>query len=151
LEKVLAPTTWRTENGPVDGHPGSERSTPMTPPLDRRRFVQLGLLSLAGLGSSSLGTLPATAAEEEQTLYNGIRLPSPWPPRIGNVPRDPVVPAYLTSPPTVIPMDVGRQLFVDDFLVAETNLQRTHHLPSYHASNPVLTEGMVFSDGVWYD
>jgi hypothetical protein len=57
----------------------------------------------------------------------------------------------LTAPPSVIPIDVGRQLFVDDFLVERTTLQRTHHRPSYYARNPVLTGGMVFSDGVWYD
>src|SRR5262249_29801202 len=92
-----------------------------------------------------------TQAAESELLYNGIRLPSPFPPKIADVPREPVVPAYLTSPPAVIPIDVGRQLFVDDFLIADTNLKRTHHLPTYYAKNPVLTGGMVFSDGVWYD
>lgn len=67
------------------------------------------------------------------------------------------------SPPPVIPIDVGRQLFVDDFLIEETTLQRTHHLPVYHPANPILQpdkpwegEGaaaasMSFSDGVWFD
>src|SRR5262249_38706767 len=86
-----------------------------------------------------------------ELLYNGIRLPSPFPPKIADVPKDPVTPGYLTSPPAVIPIDVGRQLFVDDFLVASTTLKRTHHLPTYHPKNPVLTEGMPFSDGIWWD
>src|SRR5262249_550664 len=62
----------------------------------------------------------------------------------------------------VIPIDLGRQLFVDDFLIAETTLTRTYHAAKYHAAAPVLRpdqawekEGgpaaMVFSDGVWYD
>ena len=111
--------------------------------FNRRQFLQTGLLS-AGLVSS-------IQAAEDGVLYNGIRLPSPWPPRIADVPKTPVVPAYLTTPPKVIRIDVGRQLFVDDFLIAETTLTRTHHRPDYHAKNPVLTGGMVFSDGVWYD
>ena len=74
-----------------------------------------------------------------------------WPPKIKDVPTEPVTPAYLTSPPAVIPIDVGRQLFVDDFLIEKTTLTRTHHRPTYHPKNPVLTGGMVFSDGVFYD
>jgi hypothetical protein len=102
------------------------------------------------------------------TLYNGIELPSPWPPRLYDFPtsveKDPVVPPYLISPPKVILIDVGRQLFVDDFLISETTLERTFHLPKYHPASPVVkpdqpwemrnpdhAAAMVFSDGVWYD
>ena len=121
----------------------------MKPHVDRRHFLEMGMLGAAGLATQEVfATQPATDGE---LLYNGIRLPSPWPPRIKDVPRDPVTPAYLTSPPRVIPIDVGRQLFVDDFLIERTTLTRSHHRPVYHASNPVLTGGMVFSDGVWYD
>lgn len=98
-------------------------------------------------------------AHEGETLFNGIRLPSPWPPRLDGVPRDPVTPPYLLNPPPVIPIDVGRQLFVDDFLVAETTLRRRFHRAVYHPRSPVLKPdrpwednvAMVFSDGVWYD
>jgi hypothetical protein len=113
--------------------------------LDRRRFLRLGVLGAAGLAATG------AAAAEGELLYNGVRLPSPWPPRLADVPREPVEPAYLTAPPPVIPIDVGRQLFVDDFLIARTTLTRTHHRPVYLARGPVLTGGMVFSDGVWYD
>jgi hypothetical protein len=108
----------------------------------------MGLLGAAALAPPGTG---AAAQAEGELLYNGIRLPAQWPPRIKDVPRDPVAPAYLTAPPAVIPIDVGRQLFVDDFLIASTTLTRTHHRPTYFAKNPVLTGGMVFSDGVWYD
>src|SRR5438128_819632 len=118
--------------------------------FDRRGFLRLGVLGTAGLLVSDRFA-SAAGAPETEVLYNGIRLPTPWPPRIKDVPREPVTPAYLTTPPTVIPTDVGRQLFVDDFLVAQTTLTRTHHRPTYHPGNPVLTGGMVFSDGVWYD
>ena len=102
-----------------------------------------------------------------RTLYNGIRLPSPWPPRVQTLTREPMSPPYLAAPPQVIPIDVGRQLFVDDFLVESTTLKRTFHLAAYHPDNPVMKPdrkwedgksrslpaptAMVFSDGVWYD
>ena len=36
-------------------------------------------------------------------------------------------PPYLVDPPAVIPIDVGRQLFVDDFLIQSTSLTRRFH------------------------
>src|SRR6266850_1719337 len=81
--------------------------------------------------------------EKGQTLHNGIEVPAEWPPRLAKFPtsveRDAVVPPYLTSPPAVIRIDVGRQLFVDDFLIADTTLTRTFHQPVYHPACPVLT------------
>jgi hypothetical protein len=110
---------------------------------------------------------PAPAPKKEsaqaatgELLPNGIRLPSPWPPRPPAPDHSPPpAPAYLASPPEVIPIDLGRQLLVDDFLIQETTLRRVFHLASYHPESPVLKpdrpwEGsmaMVFSDGVWYD
>lgn len=108
-----------------------------------------------------------------ELLYNGIRLPADWPPRAASISNDPsATPAYLTSPPAVIPIDVGRQLFVDDFLIESTTLQRTFHSAKYHPASPVLKPDKpwerqdtghnaeiwgpgvavsVYSDGVWYD
>src|SRR3979411_1785875 len=50
---------------------------------------------------------------EGELLYNGIRLPAEWPPR-SMVPDsyDPMPVPYLRSPPEVLPIDIGRQLFV---------------------------------------
>lgn len=103
-------------------------------------------------------------AEEGELLHNGIRLPATWPPRDRVLTKEPLpTPPYLVSPPAVIPIDVGRQLFVDDFLIEKTTLKRTWHAAKYYPGNPVLKpdkpweiEGrepcaMVFSDGVWYD
>jgi hypothetical protein len=99
-----------------------------------------------------------------ETLYNGIVLPEVWPPRHAELTRDPLAsPPYLASPPEVIPIDLGRQLFVDDFLIDNTTLTRRFHLPAYHPASPVLVpdkpwEGSggraragCFSDGVWFD
>jgi hypothetical protein len=72
----------------------------------------------------------------------------------------------------VVPIDVGRQLFVDDFLIEETSLTRSFHRAEYYPNNPVLwpstqwekydeyaertktrsnPAAMPFSDGVFYD
>ena len=69
-------------------------------------------------------------------FHNGIVFPDKWPPSDESDPRKP--PPYLESPPEVIPIDVGRQLFVDDFLVESTTLTRTFHLATYCEGNPVL-------------
>ncbi|MBM4030365.1 MAG: glycosyl hydrolase family 32 [Planctomycetes bacterium] len=99
-----------------------------------------------------------------ERLYNGIVLPSTWPPRAEKLTNEPMKPPYLAAPPAVIPIDVGRQLFVDDFLVEKTDLKRTFHLAELHPANPILKPdtawetatqrdptAMVFSDGVWLD
>jgi hypothetical protein len=124
--------------------------------MHRRQF-------LAAAGAAAGAAVLAADPPARETLYNGIELPSPWPPKVAEIPRDPLAPPYLKSPPKVIPIDVGRQLFVDDFLVEETTLQRTFHAPKEHADNPLVRPdrdwekkgkggmAMVFSDGVWYD
>lgn len=117
------------------------------------------------LGMTGALMLPAGAGE---VLYNGIQLPDVWPPADRTPTREPMEVPYLQNPPEVIPIDVGRQLFVDDFLIAETTLKRTLYPAEYYPNNPVLgpdkpwetvvKEGqtpsptaMPFSDGVWYD
>ena len=98
-----------------------------------------------------------------KVLENGIALPDEWPPRYEENLCGMKVP-YLKHKPEVIPINRGRQLFVDDFLIAETDLKRTCHNPIYYEKNPVLevdedweytVEGYPyaapFSDGVWYD
>jgi hypothetical protein len=93
-----------------------------------------------------------------ETLYNGIVLPTPWPPSMDTATQTayanhqpPPRPAWLVTPPAVIPIDVGRQLFVDDFLIADTTLTKTQHGTTACPTNPVVTGIMTFSDGVWYD
>lgn len=100
-----------------------------------------------------------------QTLHNGITLPQQWPPHYeeSTVRHEMPLP-YLKNKPLVIPINTGRQLFVDDFLISETNLSPVYHTPKYYEGNPVLepdkdwektVEGALyaapFSDGIWYD
>jgi len=74
------------------------------------------------------------------TLHNGIRLPAEWPLRnLDPASQEPMDVPYLKNPPKVIPIDVGRQLFVDDFLIEQTDLRRTFHLPKKFSGNPVLS------------
>jgi hypothetical protein len=130
--------------------------------LGRREFLKGGVAFAAGL-SGAAGTTLVHAEAEGELLYNGIRLPATWPPQRQSLSDEPAAPPYLTAPPAVIPIDVGRQLFVDDFLIAATTLQRTFHAAEYHPASPILkpdrpwemTQGsptaMAFSDGAWYD
>ena len=74
-----------------------------------------------------------------ETLYNGIVLPEEWPPRDQDpASAEPMRVPYLEKPPTVIQIDTGRQLFVDDFLIESTDLTRTFHTAKKHEGNPVF-------------
>lgn len=109
-----------------------------------------------------------------ETLPNGIVLPPVWPPRDVVLDAEPPeTPPYLVSPPAVVPIDLGRQLFVDYFLIESTTLRRTFHAAEPYAGNPVLRpdrpwekpgpppalsqrvqrrpQSRPYSDGVWYD
>ncbi len=91
-------------------------------------------------GSSDPSGRAATDPKPE-VLHNGIELPHPWPPSTLDPESDAPIPVpYLQSPyrPEVVPIDVGRQLFVDDFLVAENTLERTFHQARKCAGNPVF-------------
>jgi Malectin domain/Chitobiase/beta-hexosaminidase C-terminal domain/Viral BACON domain len=94
-----------------------------------------------------------------QVLYNGIQLPAAWPPVHGAT-QTYAQPPYIQNPPSVIPIDTGRQLFVDDFLIGYTNLTRSQHQAVMYPGNPVMSPGsgwdtmgnaFPFSDGAWFD
>jgi|LFRM01.1.fsa_nt_gb hypothetical protein len=98
-------------------------------------------------------------------LYNGIQLPEAWPP--DNIDLDawqPVPVPWLDVLPEVIPVDLGRQLLVDDFLIQSTNMVRVFHQPAKYPCNPVLfAQGpeerssiyphaaLAKCGGAWYD
>jgi len=100
----------------------------------------------------------ALAQSGGQTLYNGIALPAQWPP-IETPNQNYNLPTYIGNPPAVIPIDTGRQLFVDDFLIQQTTMVRTRHRPVMYPLNPIITPdqndtggfAMPFSGGAWFD
>lgn len=100
-----------------------------------------------------------------ETLYNGILLPDRWPPApvYAQQNDDPMPVPYLDHPPEPVPIDVGRQLFVDDFLIEESTLRRRFHNAEKDPGNPVMAPATDFeqgdgmpaavpkSGGVWWD
>ena len=74
---------------------------------------------VAGVGA------PPPACPAGRLLWNGICQSTVFPPRDLNVKafrRHPWPPTYLQTPPDTIDIDVGRQLFVDSFLLENTSL-----------------------------
>jgi hypothetical protein len=87
----------------------------------------------------TMNTVSGFSQVENQATYNGIALPAEWPPKAADAFDRKVKDApYLANPPLVIPIDVGRQLFVDDFLVKETTLKRVYHAAHIHKASPIL-------------
>jgi len=125
----------------------------------------LGIAPVAALCGLIVVLMASAGAGGGEKLYNGIVLPDRWPPKIKANTREPMPVPYLKRPPAVIPIDVGRQLFVDDFLIERAEgLERTFYSLEPYQGNPVLTPGlpggrkdpnltyaMAFSGGVWYD
>lgn len=130
--------------------------------------LRLGKWAVA-LDFEAAEVIPATPqpwnANTGERLYNGIVLPEEWPPQTIS-PRDtaPMDVPYLTWRPPVVPIDVGRQLFVDDFLVETSSLRRVFHMPKKYAGNPILkpetplelngdknSAAVPKSGGVWWD
>lgn len=120
----------------------------------------------AFIGGLAACTSPGTEITSgENRLHNGIVLPEQWPPRYADdgVRREMPLP-YMEKKPAVIPVNTGRQLFVDNFLIAETDLERVCHPAVFYDKNPVLQPdkeweytfekspyAAPFSDGIWYD
>lgn len=93
-----------------------------------------------------------------EKLYNGIVLEDDF----KSAPSDARHVPYLENPPEVINVSVGRQLFIDDFLIEETDLAPEHHKAKKFDGNPILRPEMPWeidqspvaapkSGGVWYD
>lgn len=131
----------------------------------RTKIFILCLAVIGLFGACNFQQQDKEEADKGVVLHNGIRLPVEWPPCYEEpvTPKEMPVP-YLDKKPDVIPVNVGRQLFVDNFLIQETNMNPIYHTPNFYAGNPVLyadkdwevtPEGYAyagpFSDGIWYD
>lgn len=125
------------------------------------------------VGAVLEASLPRSSWKDNrgELLYNGIRLPEIWPPR--DIPsghanhrnREPDPVPYLDFPPEVVLIDKGRQLFVDDFLIASSTLRRQFYQPVKRQDNPVLkpetnlekglennlAAAVPKSGGIWWD
>src|SRR5690606_13472206 len=104
-----------------------------------RMLIPLNILVFSFLVCEAQDVSNKTTVKEGELLYNGIKLPAVWPP--SNISPDnfgPIPVPYLQTPPEVIPIDLGRQLWVDDFLIKETNLKREFHKAVKFEGNPVL-------------
>ncbi len=133
--------------------------------MKRRNFLKSSIY--LGLSCSIIPSLFTSKSEKKskELLYNGIELPEQWPPRDMNPNSyDPMPVPYLNNPPHSIPIDIGRQLFVDDFLIESTNLHRQYHSAKKFDGNPVLKpettlemgdDGLPVAcpkdGGVWWD
>lgn len=106
----------------------------------------------------------ASMSDAGEKLPNGIELPAVWPPVVKHLTTEPMAVPYLQAIPAVLPIDLGRQLFVDDFLIESSTLKRSYHQPKEHPRSPVLKPEAAwefddkdggwaapYSDGVWYD
>lgn len=90
-----------------------------------------------------------------ERLYNNILPSAP------DAPSDARHVPYLEHPPAVIDVSVGRQLFVDDFLIDRTDLKPAYHTarktgaPVLFPETPWERDGAPCacpkSGGVWYD
>lgn len=116
------------------------------------------------INNNQILTSPNASPLISEVLYNGIQLPLTWPPKnINPNSYDPMPVPYLDNPPNVIPINVGRQLFVDNFLIESQNgLQRKFYKPRKIDQNPVLKAetslenstipgAMPKDGGVWWD
>ncbi len=73
-----------------------------------------------------------------EKLYNGIEMPSVLSNHIDMVSNKPMPVPYLENPPKIIEIDIGRQLFIDDFLIEKTDMVREFHKPQKYEGNPIL-------------
>jgi hypothetical protein len=126
--------------------------------------ISHGIMSSVSTTDSVAGGGAKAAAASGTILYNGIELPEVWPPQ-RQMSFDPMPLPYIKKRPDVVPIDLGRQLFVDTFLIDSTSLKRVSHTPRKMPFNPVLAPetpleietingnpGAATKDGgVWWD
>lgn len=120
---------------------------------------------LIGFASAECIQPKPWSQNDGEKLYNGIVLPKEWPPQnMKTSDVNPMPAPYLDYPPVVIPIEIGRQLFVDDFLIQETSLKRVFHKPEKYSGNPILkpetelemngdfnSAAVPKSGGLWWD
>src|SRR6185436_14570582 len=104
----LTATAVRTVAG---GALQAQAASKIIRPVNRRTFLKASLLNATGALAASIRARGgvAFAAGTRETLYNGITLADPWPPRLRSLPGRAITPPYLIDPPSVIPIGLGRR------------------------------------------
>lgn len=119
--------------------------------MKRRDFIKnAGLaLSAAFVPNIAFPSFLRGGASPGSALYNGITLPDVWPPRNISMNYDPMPLPYLTNRPEIVPIDLGRQLFVDNFLIEQTDMERRSYTPRKMSFNPVLKPETELEQGTY--
>ncbi|WP_208300404.1 exo-alpha-sialidase [Prosthecobacter fusiformis] len=137
---VSYPDGFQSPDGSIsifhDRGRGSEREIIM------HRFTEADILAgklVTPASKTKMLVNKATGPKITGRLYNGIELPTEWPPQNGDAKSyEPMPVPYLKDKPKVFPIQTKRQLFVDDFLIEKTDLKRTWHQARKHEKNPVF-------------
>ena len=119
--------------------------------MKRRDFIRnAGLtLSAALVPNIAFPSFLRGGAPQNSTLYNGVTLPDVWPPRNIGINYDPMPLPYLINRPAIVPIDLGRQLFVDNFLIEQTDMERRSYTPRKMSFNPVLKPETELEQGTY--
>jgi hypothetical protein len=109
------------------------------------RFTEADILAGKFVTEGSAGKLPVFKGYGPRKgaflSNNGIQLAEQWPPAdLDPASTEPMPVPYLEKEniPAVIPINIGRQLFVDDFLIEKTDLVRTYHAAEKYNGSPVF-------------
>ena len=119
--------------------------------MKRRDFIRnAGLaLSTAFIPNIAFPSFLRGGASPSSALYNGITLPDVWPPRNISMNYDPMPLPSLTNRPEIVPIDLGRQLFVDNCLIEQTDMERRSYTPRKLSFNPVLKPETELEQGTY--
>lgn len=129
--------------------------------MDRRNFI-INASAAMGAALVSRAGLSVERSPFRSELLS-VREPESWPPS-QEMNYEPMPLPYLDKRPEVVNIDLGRQLFVDTYLIEDTNMDRVAHQPVKAGFNPILkpetdlemgkynNPGASAKDGgVWWD
>ncbi len=145
--------------------PGQSSNRSNSPPLLSARASNavsaLTSVSNQTPALTSVSSVVSSPPSVGETTYNGIVLPRVWPPAFGyRMDREIMDVPYLRIAPDPIDISIGRQLFVDNFLIESiTNLTRHYPRAEIHTNSPVLLPEMKWEgksampvhDGIVWD
>ena len=105
--------------------------------MDRRNFLKNASLAVGATLVSRSAFAKMAPISPDKELINGVFTADEWPP-VTDMNYEPMPLPYLEKRPEVVPIDLGRQLFVDPYLIDNTDLVRKTHRPRKMDFNPIL-------------